>query len=180
MFPLPVDEVIPEPVVFPIRLWLTVDIGAVEAQGPATAPSVVSVTFDEGGVLARPDLLDTLTVVFDSDANVNAEDLSLVNNSIGGVSINVDAVSFSYDASTSTAVWDFTSRPSLAAGFYSIRLDADITSGGLALDGNGDGVGGDDFVTQHYVAIPGDANLDGRVDVLGDAFLLISNLGNSL
>ena len=34
-----------------------------------------------------------------------------------------------------------------------------------------DGTDGDDFVAQHYVAIPGDANLDGVVDVLNDAFI---------
>ena len=28
-------------------------------------------------------------------------------------------------------------------------------------------------------ALIGDANLDGRVDVLGDAFLLVANLGNT-
>ena len=92
----------------------------------------------------------------------------------------MSGVGFSYDASTNTAVWDFTARPPLAAAFYTFRLDGDIVgSNGPALDGNGDGIAGDDFVAQHYVAIPGDANLDGHVDVLGDAFTLIGNLGAS-
>jgi hypothetical protein len=60
-------------------------------------------------------------------------------------------------------------------------LDAgSINSVGQTLDGDGDGTGGDDFVgQQHYLAIPGDANLDGVVDVLNDAFALVGSLGSS-
>ena len=158
----------------------TVDIGAVEVQAPAAALTVVSTTINEGGVLERPDLLDTLTVVFSSNAAVAVEDLSLFNDSVGGTSVDLSGVGFSYDASTNTAVWDFTTRSPLAAAFYTFRLDSDIVgSNGLALDGNGDGITGGDFVAQHYVAIPGDANLDGQVNVLDDAFILVGNLGAS-
>ena len=158
----------------------TVDIGAVEVQAPVTALTVVSATINEGGVLERPDLLNTLTVVFSSNADIAAEDLSLFNDSLGGTPVDLNGVDFSYDASTNTAVWDFTTRAPLAAAFYTFRLDADIgNNSGPALDGNADGIAGDDFVAQHYVAIPGDANLDGQVDVLFDAFILVANLGTS-
>ena len=33
------------------------------------------------------------------------------------------------------------------------------------------------FEFSFYVALPGDANLHGQVDVLGDAFSLVGNLG---
>ena len=47
------------------------------------------------------------------------------------------------------------------------------------MDGDADGNPGGAFVEPIYVAIPGDANLDGRVDVLGDAFELVGNLGTT-
>ena len=155
----------------------TVDMGAVEVQAPATALSIVSATINEGGVLARPDLWNTLTVVFDADASVTAGDLSLFNDSQGGVAVDLSGVGFSYDSSTKTAVWDFSTRAPLEAAYYTYRLDGGISSTtGLLLDGNSDGTGGDAFLAEHYVAIPGDANLDGQVNVLGDAFSLVANL----
>ena len=158
----------------------TVDIGAVEAQNPATALSIVSATINEGGVLARPDLWNTLTVVFDSDANVTIGDLLLFNDSQGGIGVNLTGIRFNYDSFTNTAVWDFTEFAPLPAAFYSYRLDGGISSStGLLLDGNGDESVGDDFVAEHYVAIPGDANLDGRVDVVEDAFSLVANLNQT-
>ena len=158
-----------------------VDIGAFEVQvSAATAPTVVSASMDEDGVLARPDLWNTLSVVFDSDVIVTAGDLSLVNDSLGGVAVDLTGIGFSYDSTTNTATWDFSTLAPFEAAFYTWQLDASsITSGGLALDGNGDGIGGDDLTSQHYVAIPGDANLDGVVDVLEDAFALVGNLGST-
>ena len=49
----------------------------------------------------------------------------------------------------------------------------------LSLDGNDSGSAGGDYTTQVYKAIPGDANLDGVVNVLGDAFVLVANLGTT-
>ena len=158
----------------------TVDIGAFEVQ-PAPSPEIVSNTIDEGGALARPDLWNTLTVVFDSEVAISAEALSLFNDSIGGSPVDLSGIGFSFDSSTNTAAWDFGLLASpLDAAFYTYQLDANlITFEGVALDGNGDGTEGDDFVSQHYVAIPGDANLDGVVDVLNDAFALVGNLGST-
>ena len=69
----------------------------------------------------------------------------------------------------------------LDAAFYTFELSSDVSAvtGGLSLDGNGDGIGGDSFSEEVYVAIPGDANLDGVVNVLGDAFILVGNLGTT-
>jgi hypothetical protein len=159
-----------------------IDIGAVESDFDTApiAPYVVSATVDEGGILARPDLWNNLTVVFDSNVSVDADDLSLVNDSLGGTAVDLTGVGFTYDASTNTATWDFNTLDPLEPAFYSYQLDSSsITYEGLALDGNVDGTAGDDFVSQHYVAIPGDANLDGVVDILNDAFALVGNLGST-
>jgi len=141
----------------------TVDIGALEVQNAATTAAVVSATINEGGVLARPDLWNTLTVVFDSDVTVNAGDLSLVNDSTGGSAVNLSGIGFNYNASTRTAVWNFGTLAPLDAGFYTYQVNA----------------GGSNFESEHYVAIPGDANLDGVVNVLGDALSLVLNLNST-
>ena len=156
----------------------SVDIGAFELQLFVTpSPTIVSATINEGGVLVRPDLWNTLTVVFNTNVSVSADDLTLFNDSPQGIEIDLAGIGFNYDSSTSTAIWDFSPLDPVSAGFYTYRLDANsITSETVLLDGNGDGIRGDNFEDQIYVAIPGDANLDGRVDVLNDAFTLVSNL----
>ena len=150
-----------------------VDIGAFELQ--PVAPIVTSFTRDEGGTLdtlARPDLLSTISVSFNVDVSVSADDLEIRNDTLGGSLVNTSGLTFSYDASTQTATWDFSSL-TLDAGFYSFELSSDIAS----VDGNSS-LGGV-FIEPIYVAIPGDANLDGEVDVLVDAFLLVGNLGTT-
>lgn len=159
-----------------------IDLGAVESDfdAAAIAPYVVTATIDEGGDLARPDLWSTLTIVFDSDVTVAANDLSLINDSLAGTAVDLAGVGFVYDASANTATWDFSTLDPLDRAFYSFQLDsASITYEGLALDGNVDGTTGDNFIGQHYVAIPGDTNQDGVVDVLNDAFALVGNLGST-
>ena len=161
---------------------VSVDIGAFEVQPPAPIPpSVLSVTINEGGVLARPDLWNTLTVVFDSEVTVVATDLSLYNDSVFSSPVALSGIGFSFDSSSNTATWDFsTLSVPLDAGFYSYELDAtSINFQGISLDGGGDGIAGGDFIDQHYVAIPGDTNLDGVVDVLNDAFALVANLNST-
>ena len=155
-----------------------IDIGAFESDLDAVPPpNVVSVVIDEGGVLSRPDRLNTLTVVFDRDVDVSANALTLFNNSPEGIEIDLTGIGFSYEASTNTAIWDFRSIEPLEAGFYTYHLDANlITNQNVPLDGDGDGIAGGNVVDGHYIAIPGDVNLDGRVDVLNDAFTLVSNL----
>ena len=158
----------------------TVDIGAFESTfDDVTPPTIVSVSINEGGVLARPDLWNTLTVVFDTDVDVSANALTLFNDLPTGnpVALDLTGIGFTYDASANTAIWDFSTLDPLLPGIYTYQLDANlINAGNVTLDSDGDGVRGDDFVDQHYVAIPGDVNLDGRVDVLNDAFALVGNL----
>ena len=155
-------------------------IGGTPGAAPVdVAPQVVSVIRD-GGSIRRPDLWTTFAVQFSSDVDVNAAALSLVNDSTGGTPVNLSGISLSYDTSTSTATWDLSGLDAaLPAAFYTLTLNSNLISGsgGVLLDGNDSGSSGGTYTTEVYQAIPGDANLDGRVNVLGDGFTLVSNLG---
>ena len=139
----------------------------------AAVPAVTNVVRD-GGDVSRPDLLTTFAVTFDRDVNISANALALLNETLGA-SVDLTGATFSYDSSTFTATWDFSGLSSpLSAAFYSATLDAAaITTAGSAV------TLATDFLHQEYVAIPGDANLDGEVDVLNDAFSLVGNLGTT-
>ena len=168
--------------------WSALNSATFVIAGTQTAPQVINSIRDGGGVLARPDLMSTYSVTFDQDVNVSAGDL-LVGNETFGVLVNTSGVGFSYNASTFTATWNFDSLPDLEASFYTLGLSNSITStnGGEALDGDGDGAVGGSYFETIYVAIPGDANLDGDVEVndiniflgtnTGDGATVLSNLG---
>ena len=157
-----------------------VDIGAFEFDGVSVPPTVSSIVRDEGGVLERPDLIETFSVSFDIDVSVSASSLQVRNDTVGGAPVNLSNVLFDYDPTTFTATWDFSSE-TLQAGFYSFELTDSIvsTNGNVGLDGNSNGASGGSLIQSVYVALPGDANLDGQVDVLGDAFALVGNLGTT-
>ena len=159
----------------------TVDIGAFELQTivPSEDPPVVTLAVrDEGGVLARPDLISTFSVSFDVDVNLSPTDLVIRNDSPGGTVVDSSGLVFAYDPITHTVTADFANL-TLGPGFYSFELSDDIVSvdGNVSLDGDLDGIPGGAFVDSIYVALPGDANLDGQVNVLDDAFALVGNLG---
>ena len=161
----------------------TVGIGAFELQTTTptgTPPTVSSVVRDEGGVLARPDLLSRISVSFDVDVNLSPDDLIIRNDSLGGTVVDSSSLLFDYDATTFTVTADFSSL-TLDPGFYTFELSDDIVSVGsnVSLDGDLDGIPGGVFIDSVYVALPGDANLDGQVDVLDDAFALVGNLGTT-
>jgi len=132
-----------------------------------TGPTIASMIRD-GNNGARPDLIDSIEIVFDSDVNVSRNDLTFSNLTAGGTSVNLTGVTFSYDANTFTAAWDFENiATDLDPAFYSAVLSSSVTGvrSGLRIDGDGDGNAGGDFVQDVYVAIPGDANLDGVVTI---------------
>ena len=130
-------------------------------------------------MLARPDLLNTFAVAFDQDVNVSSGDLIIRNDTLGTI-VATSSVGFSYDAATLTATWDFSSLV-LDPAFYTFELSDSITGvvSGLALDGDSDGTAGGSYLEEVYVAIVGDANLDGSVDVLVDAFVVVANLNTT-
>ena len=150
-----------------------IDIGAFEFGSTAAAPTVTSAFVDEGGVLVRPDLWETLTVAFDQDVSISSAALSIVNDTLGGTAVGLGQPTFNYNSADFTATWIFDLTSPLLPAFYTYSLDASlITSNGFQLEGEG-------LVAQHYVALPGDANLDGQVNVLDDAFALVGNLGTA-
>ena len=153
--------------------------GSVDVQ--ADAPTIVSFVRD-GSSEVRPDRLTTVEVAFSEDVSVSASSLSLLNESAGGSSVDLSGIGFAYDVANHTATWDFSTLPNLDAAFYSAVLDAgqvQSSASGLLLDGNNNGSSGGVYESEIYVAIPGDTNLDGRVNVLVDGFQLVQNLGST-
>ena len=129
--------------------------------------------------LARPDQASVFDVSFNQDVDVSASDFTFFNETTGA-SVGIPPVileqAFSYDATSFTVTFDFTPfLPSFfQPGLYSISAPASsitAVSDGRPLV--------EDFSQQVLVALPGDANLDGQVDVLGDAFALVGNLGTT-
>ena len=162
------------------RVRVGSQVTGIPAAPSDTPPVVISTRIDTGGVLARPDQWQTFKVAFDRDVNVTAEAFSLFNESEDGVVVDLSSASFDYEPASFTATWTFDSANPLRAGYYTYHLDASsISADGFQLDGNSDGTDGDDITLQHYVALPGDANLNGEVDVLSDAREIVENLGQT-
>lgn len=143
-------------------------------------PKVVVVVRDIDSEV-RPDLINQLEVVFNQNVNVAATDLVMQNDSTSQ-SVDLQAAGFSYNPVTFTATWDLSPLSSpLDAAFYSFDLAFNnivAADDGEPLDGDGNGSTGPDYMHPFYVAIPGDADLDGDVDVLGDGFTLVGSLGS--
>ncbi|MDA8564119.1 hypothetical protein N9L06_06665, partial [Mariniblastus sp.] len=145
-------------------------------------PTVVDVVFDQGET-SRLDQWQSLAIEFSENVNVDETSLSVFDDSMAGVPVDLSGVQFSYDSNTFVATWDLSNLDeALSPGDYSFLIPASSVTDlddGLSLDGNSDGVAGDAFGGSHYVAFPGDTNLDGTVDVLRDAFQFVANLGAS-
>ncbi len=123
-----------------------------------------------------------VVVTFDQDVagSVSVDDLEVWNTTIGAA-VPTAAMQLAYTPANRTAVWTFPglTRGLLADGDYTARLKAaQVTlAGGAMLDGNGDGVGGDDFVSTFF-HLRGDANRDRVVDA-ADLKVLVQNVGRS-
>ena len=147
-----------------------------------TPPTVVN-TMVNGGDTSTPDQWQSIEIQFSEDVAVDEASLRLFNDTNAGADVDLQGVQFSYNSQTHTATWDFSelAQP-LGPDRYSFLIPPTQVSDlddGFRLDGNGDGIMGDAYGGKHYVALPGDSNLDGTVDVLGDAFELVNNLGTS-
>ena len=154
-------------------------------------PVIDALVRDSGSIL-RPDLIDTLAFEFNTAVDINKGNLTLTNATLGGVAVNLSDASFSYDSNSQIATLDLSTLPDrLEAGYYDITVSANVTAvdGSGSLDGDGDGTSGGDYVSRVYVAIPGDANLDGIVtnsnaDIFsgtqtGDLAVTLGNIGTS-
>ena len=120
----------------------------------------------DGTATLRPDLVSPVSFTFGEDVIVEAGDLEISNATLGGAAVDTAGIGFSYDSTTFTATWDLSVMTTpLEASFYDIQLDSSSiqsASSGLLLDGDENGEGGDPFSRSFYLAIPGDADLDGR------------------
>jgi hypothetical protein len=122
--------------------------------------------------------VDTFSVVFNGDVQVDAGDLSVAGANVAGYAL--DPAGFIYNAATKTATWRLAARSALSNDRIVLELNADAPDGvksvaGTYLDGewdnggaseafpSGNGTPGGDF--RFGIAIlSGDVTRDGRVD----------------
>jgi hypothetical protein len=152
-------------------------ISGIQIVEAVDAPKVLAFTRNDGQDV--PERLDSVSFRFDQDvsASVNPTDISLFNETTQQ-DVSIAGATVEYNSVTNTARWDL-SELDLPAGLYSVRLRAEGIRNFRddALDGNGDGVGGDDYVVNHVlIAQRGDASLDGCVDVV-DLGILATHYG---
>lgn len=84
----------------------------------------------------------------DVSATLDKWDLQITNRSSGNI-LDMDEAEMTYDRITNTATWTFPGlkKRMLTAGHYTFRLGASgIGETGATLDGDGDGIGGDNFI----------------------------------
>jgi hypothetical protein len=130
---------------------------------------------DDMHLLDRPDQLQVISVQFNHAVDVELNDLKLMHDSSGGTVVNLASANFSYDPLSFTATWDLAGAAEfLPWGYYTASIPAaNVTSAASGQEMLAT------FSRQLYKAIPGDANLDGSVSVLGDGFALVGNLGTT-
>ncbi len=142
------------------------------------APQIELVEIN-GGDTHRSHLTE-ISVVFDSEVSISGGDAFVV--------ANMNTAEFATDVTSSSVVDGKTvvsltfqpgpsvqdrgtSPASLTDGIYQLRINSSlVTADGIALDGNGDGVGGDDFIygtkSQHQLfRLFGDSDGDGIVSL---------------
>ncbi len=136
----------------------------------------ISATTDH--TVERPDKVSRFDLWFNESVDLQPDYLQIVNLQ-SGLLVDPSFNELGPNGADTTATSYF-SFPGLDPGIYGWTADGSkIISKrtGLALDANDNGSPGGVAEGAFYVALPGDANLDGKVDVLGDAFSLVGNLG---
>jgi hypothetical protein len=127
----------------------------------AGPPGVLDASFNYD----RPD--QQIVIRFSSDVSASLASGLLLVNTTTGQTIPLASVAIQFNAADNSATVSFPGLPggSLPDGRYRLTLRAaDIVNrAGLHLDGNGDGVTGDDFV-YNFHQLAGDANRDGAVN----------------
>lgn len=168
-------------------------------QDPSASSPALTVTVDTTPVrmtassldagLSDPWLVSEIVLTFadgDVSAELSADDLSIsYTDTTGAHSIDPADMAMTYQhnpGSDDTATWTF---PGLAGGvlpdgLYTVTLPGGTAAdeAGNALDADNDGAAGGDYLAAFVHAIPGDANLDGNVD-LTDLATLASHYNQS-
>ena len=146
--------------------------------GSAGDGDLPAVLLNDGG--DRPDRLTAISMLFGPDAPAQAAEVALRLYAVRGLGTNADpllerfavsAARFSYDADSGCARWDLDGLD-LEPGLYrAVLTTAGVSPGGEPLSAAAH------MQTLHLlVAAPGDANRDGRVDLL-DLAVLDEGLG---
>jgi len=140
-------------------------LGSHYGQSMAMPPTVAAVMRNDGA--DRASELTALAFSFSKDvgASIGVGDLTLFNETTGAL-VDMAGATVNYDSGPKTARWDLTAM-SLDAAYYTATLSASgITDiAGNPLDGNDDGDGGDDYQLLVLVALGGDSDRDGDVDL---------------
>lgn len=123
-------------------------------------------------LLARPDQVSSLAFEFSqtlTNVVLGAIEITRLDDPLGPA---INPVFFNYDPLTRTGNLDLTRfNLEFEPGYYTIEIPANT------LQFSGSSFENELFRQTFYVALPGDANLDGQVNVLEDAFSLVGNLG---
>jgi hypothetical protein len=138
-------------------------------------PTVLSLVMNDAG--EPPHTMVSLAATFSEAVSVSAAALVLYDET-AAAPIDLSGAGFEYDAPARTARWDL----SAAAVPYGHRCTATLDSSRIAdgmshaLDGDADGFAGGNYTKSFLVAMPGDADLNARVDEL-DYLTLKRNVG---
>lgn len=130
------------------------------------APYVEALRINEG--LGQRSDLQQIEVLFSEDvsASLSYDDLSIIDKATG-LELDLSGGTVSWDTGTNAATWLLGSLAdsTIPDGFLQVGLDADgiQDGGGAFLDGNRDGIGGDDFTFGTH-RLHGDTDGNGRVD----------------
>src|SRR5207249_5546 len=91
------------------------------------------------------------TVQFSADVSASLTAADLILTAADGAAIDPAAMAVAWDPAHNAATWTFPSLPGgvLPAGPYhvAVRASAIVDAAGRHLDGNKDGLGGDDYVS---------------------------------
>jgi len=135
-------------------------------------PRVQSIEINDGSV--QRSVIRSMTITFDDYVFLDTGHLSLVNGQGSGISCQ-ESVQYQNNSTIVTLTFSGANAQfgSLADGNYEIKIISSQVSGVGNLDGNGDGVGGDDYVFTFH-RLFGDANGDRRLD--GNDFALFREM----
>lgn len=126
----------------------------------------------------QPNRMTGLQLSFSEDVGETLDVGDLTIDGPGGA-VDLSGASVLWSQTSLTATWDFDGL-AFQPGDYTIVLSASGVGDrfGDALDGDGDGAGGDDYTLVESVAADGDLNLDGTVSFL-EAAMAVAHIGRA-
>jgi len=137
------------------------DAGAFEVNPPTVLSAV------RNGGTDRHDVLESLSLQLTPDAPAPAASDLVLYDRGAAEPVDLAAAGFSWEPASAVAHWDLLALSLQPAHYEAVLPAAGVVSAyGLGLDGNGDGIGGDDYRLGLLVTYPGDATRDGQVDSL--------------